>query len=364
MWLRASLLFAAVVGAGACNHAPPLPDGLARAQQAERNQEPLAALAQYDALVATCRQGPSRDAKDPCGTAALRRAQILEQLGRHSEAAGAYAEARTLSHEARNKARALVRAAGLWAGPLGQPTQALVLCREVVTTWPAEVAAEDALKLWVELATERNDPSLPGDLIGLAEQLRPHEIVASFALYYAARSYERGGNRAAALAAYDQIWARYPRGPLFDDALMAAAQLLRAQGRSAEAAERLERLEATFTKAILIGHYNKLLLDEGALLLGETYLRDLRQPDRAIGALARFLKRQRTSLLCDDALLLMAEASLARHQPPAAEDQRSACEYLDRLRREYPDGNRVRRAGELQTQLRCPQPTAPTTGAP
>ena len=77
--------------------------------------------------------------------------------------------------------------------------------------------------------------------------------------------------------------------------------------------ERLERLQASFTGSIIVGHYNKLLLDEGAILLGEIYLNDLAEPDRAIAALSGLLKRQRTSLLCDDALYLMAEAAQRRH---------------------------------------------------
>ena len=335
-----------------CNPAQPLPDDLKQAQQAERDQDPERALAVYDAVVAGCRKKPRSERKDPCGTAALRRGQILEQLGRFAEASGAYAETRTLSREGRNMARGLQRAAALLAGPLSQPRQAQDLCREVIQTWPSEVAAEDALKLFVELGLDQGDPQLLPTLLQLADALRAHEVVASFALYHAARFQERR-NDSAALFTYDEIWRRYPRGPLFDDALVSAARLLRQKGRSPEAAERLERLEASYTKAIIIGHYNKLLLDEGAILLGEVYLYDLKQPERALATLSRFLKRQRTSLLCDDALLLMAEAALLRQAAPSPDDRREACGYLDRLKTQYPDGNRLRKAAERQAQLGC-----------
>jgi tetratricopeptide (TPR) repeat protein len=346
-------LLAALVTA--CNHAQPLPDDLNRAQQAERAQNTEAALAEYDAIVARCRRSPRPESKDPCGTAALRRGQVLEQGGRPAEAVAAYSEARRLSREPRNQARGLARAASLLAGPLGQPADALALCREIMTTWPGEVAAEDALKLYVELGVDGGNPQLGTELLRLAEVLRPHEGVASFALYHGARFLERKGDPAA-LPAYDEIWRRYPRGPLFDDALMAAARFLRQQGRSSEAAERLERLEASFTKSIIVGHYNKLLLDEGAILLGEIYLQDLGQPEKAIATLNRFLGRQRTSLLCDDALLLMAEAALRRHAVPTSDDRQQACAYLERLIQQYPDGNRVRRAAQRQEQLACPPP--------
>ena len=352
-WLLLCALPGLLLGCG--NHAQPLPDDLKQAQQAERDQNPERALAVYDGIVAGCRVKPRREAKDPCGTAVLRRGQILEQLGRPAEAAGAYGEARSLSREPRNQARGLVRAAALLAGPLSQPREAQALCREIISTWPGEVAAEDALKLFVEIGLDQGDPQLVPALLQFAEAQRAYDGVASFALYHAARFQERRQDPAA-LAAYDAIWQRYPRGPLFDDALMSAARLLREQHRSQEAAERLERLEATFTKALLVGHYNKLLLDEGAILLGEIYLHDLKQPERALATLERFLRRQRTSLLCDDALLLMAEAALLRHSVPNPEDRSQACTYLGRLQQQYPDGNRVRRAAERSVQLGCTAP--------
>lgn len=342
-----------LLAASSCRHIPPLPADLQHAQQAERAASPDAALAEYEAIVAACKKAPRPEAKDPCGTAAFRRAQALEELERPAEAAAAFLEVRSLSADGRTIARALVRAAMLYAGPLGQPDEALRLCREIIPRWPDEVAAEDALKLLVEVAAARQDPGLGAELDRLADTLARNEGAGSFALYQRAQLLEKDGQLDAALARYDTLWQRFPRGPLFDDALVAAAQLLRRQRRSPEAAERLERLEASFTKSIIIGHYNKLLLDEGAILLGEIYLRDLHQPERAIYALERLLKRQRTSLLCDDALLLMAEAALARHTPTAPADRAEACRHLARLRREYPDGNRVRRAGELQTRLGC-----------
>lgn len=343
--------------AAGCNHAPPLPDDLARAQAAERSQDPqdTTALADYEAIVAGCRQHPRSAPKDPCGTAALRRAQQLQLAGRSADAAAAFVEVRSLSTDGRTIARALVRAALLYADPLKQPAEALRLCREVIPRWPDEVPAEDALRLLVDLETEARDPGLPDELGRLAEELRDHEVLGGFALFYRARLLARGGRPAEALAAYDNIWQRFPRGPLFDDSLMEAAKLLRGLHRGGEAAERLERLESSFQTSLIVGHYNKLLLDEGALLLGEIYLTELGQPDKAIAALDRLLRRQKTSLLCDDALLLMAEAALRRHSPPTPEDTGDACRFLARLRREYPDGNRVRRAAEMQAQLRCPE---------
>ena len=352
--LKHGVLFACWLGAAGCTKPPPLPADIARAQQAERDPDPQKALDEYDAIVAGCLKSPRSEAKDPCGTAALRRGQALEELGRNEQAALAYLQVRSVSNDGRNIARALFRAASLDAGPLAKPDEALRLCREIVPRWPDEVAAEDALKLIVDLQSDAKDSGLVDELQRFSDALREHEVVGSFALLYRAQLLEKSNRLDDALRDYDTIWQRFSRGPLFDDSLMAAAQLLRKSRRFAEAAERLERLQSSFTGSIIVGHYNKLLLDDGAILLGEIYLQDLNQPDRAIATLSGFLKRQKTSLLCDDALYMMAEAALRRHAAATPDDRAEACRHLHRLRREYPDGNRVRRATELQSKLGCP----------
>ena len=366
MRLAGPLLALALTGAGGlagCRTPPPLAADLARAQAAERTPDPAAALAEYEALYQGCRRGEPartlREGKDDCGSAAFRRAQQLEALGRDAEAAQAFLDVRAVSRDGRTIARALVRAAQLYAERLQQPGAALALCREVVPRWPDEIPAEDALRLQVRLQQAAADPSLPAELDRIATQQRPHETLASFALLHAGQWYEAQGQVEPAVARYDQIWQRYPRGPLLDDALWAAAKLLRRQGRPAEAAARLERLQQTFRPAILIGHYNLQLLDEGALLLGEIYLHDLKQPAQATAALQGFVKRQPTSLLADDALVLLAEAALADPARPQAQAQREACDHLARLARDYPDSNQRRRATALGARIGCPRAPEP-----
>ena len=134
---------------------------------------------------------------------------------------------------------------------------------------------------------------------------------------------------------------------------MHAAKLLRSQKRFGEAAERLERLQRTYVASWFVGHYNLYLLSEGALLLGQIYLEDMRQPARAIAALASFLKRQPTSRLADDALLVMAKAAIRRHNPPALADKAEACRYLEIAKNKYPDSNQRVGLDYLQNQLTC-----------
>lgn len=331
-----------------CAAVPPLPDDLRRAQALEAERRDEEALSAYRAAHAHC-SGPGARPRDDCGLAAFREAQLLEKLGRYPEAAAAFEAVRELTLDGRLSGRALVRAALLYAERLGRPDDALRLCRRAVRRWPDEIPAEDALRLLVRL--RRDSPDLDTELAGLFSDLGDHEVGAFLLLYRAERA-ERDGRPEDAVRLYDDLWRRYERGPLRDDAAYRLAVLLRRLGRSAEAAERLERLQRTFRPALIVGHYNTLLLDDAAFLLGQIYLQDLHRPDDAIEACKGLLKRQPTSLYCDDALLLMAQAALQR-QPP---DRAEACRYLQRLRHDYPDGNMVGRAVREEERLGCGRP--------
>lgn len=362
-------LAASAVWLGCMQTPPPLPTELAQAQQHEG--APAVAVKEYGELYERCQSGTATglvQQKDDCGTIAFRFAQSLEGAERYAEAAAVFVALPTLSRERVRIARAQVRAAELQADHLGGREQALTLCRQVIAEVPAEVPAEDALRLLVRLQTAdapREPPLRPqgglraeldaesglrAELDRLAAELRPHETIASFALLYGGQAAERRGRPTEALARYDEIWKRYPRGPLFDDALFTAAQLLRKLGRSSEAAERLARLTQAYTSTVFIGHYHKERLIEGMLLLGQVYLRELNRPAEAITTLQLLLGRQPSSRLADDALLLMAEAALRRQ--PAARTQ--ACGYLARLFRDYPDSNHQRAAQALQRDQQCP----------
>ncbi len=382
---------------------PPLPTVLAQAQQHEGT--PAVAVQEYKELYARCQSGAASElvaAKDDCGTVAFRLGQSLERAENYSEAAQVFLSLGTLSHDRKKIARAKVRAALLQAEHLGDPADALRLCRQVIAEAPAEIAAEDALRLLVRLRTDQVEPrddraaaaepslqsaagappnsraaaptgsaagappsrraaepergaagELATELDQLAESLRPHETIASFAWFYGAQAAERRGQPAEAVRRYDEIWRRYPRGPLFDDSLVAAAQLLRRSGRSAEAAERLAALSKAYTSSLMIGHYHQERLIEGMFMLGEVYLRDLGRPQQAIETLMLLLTRQPDSRLGDDALLLMAQAAL-QLAPPSPAHRGQACGYLARLLRDYPDSNQRRKAQALKQQQSCP----------
>ncbi len=348
--LAALALIGIVTAGGGCMHSPPpLPTELAQAQKHEGTPE--VAVQEYAALYARCQGGTAphlMNPKDDCGIVAFRLAQSLERAARYPEAVQVFESVRTLSRDRVRIARAAVRVATLQAQQLGTPAAALQTCRRVLAEFPAEVPAEDALHLLVRLQAAA--PDLMDELDRLAETLRPFETIASFALLYGAQVAERRELPAEALERYDEIVRRYRRGPLLDDALVAAARLLRKLGRSAAAAERLERLVQSYTAASLVGHYHQALLIESTLQLGELYLRELHRPEQAIATLKLLLQRQPSSRLGDDALLVMAEAALQRPSGGRTE----ACRYLDRLLTGYPDSNRRRAAQKLQREQQCP----------
>ncbi len=338
-----------------CPKPPPMPPPMASAQQAERRPDRSEAIREYQQIIGQCRGGLAPQAfkaKDDCGLAAFRLAQLYEQLEQFPEAAQAYRDVESLSHDPTKVARSLFRAAEIYAERLGQLPTAVELCQGILRTHPAEVAAEDALRAMARW--RREDPTLLGELDAVCKTQSGHVPLASFAWFLSAQLHEDRGNYPEAVRRYDELAKRYPKGPLLDDALLSSAKRLRMLKRYGEAAERLERLQRTYTSALIVGHYNLYLLSEGALLLGQIYLEDMKQPARAIPALSGFLKRQPTSRLADDALVLMAEAARRRHTPPTAADRTEACRYLTQLVSKFPDTNQRRKVDELAATVPCP----------
>lgn len=341
-----------VAGAVGCARGPRLPDPIQKAYEGEIGPEPERA---WQVIIERCGRGDTADLdarKDDCGLAYYRRALALEQEQRDEEALAAYREVRGHSRDRVRGARAQVRAAGVLI-KLGRRGEAAELLAATVREFPGEVPGEDALQALVRLRRDEDAPTLGAELDGLAEVLRPYEGAGSHALYDAARFYQDKGRAAEALARYDELARRYPKGPLLDDALFAAALLLRQGGRSAEAAEHLERLQHRHESAIVVGHYHRPRLIESVLLLGQVYLQDLHQPEAAIRVLQRLPAWQPASVLCDDALLLMAQAAAQRGGGTPSERRTEACGYLARLLRDYPDSNQRRAAARLQIELGC-----------
>ena len=364
--LRLALLAVLTVFAVASCKGPQLPPAIAAAQALERGGEhDEQALAAWRTLGSACpsraaaasvtgsaRPPLSRPEKD-CGLAAVRQAELLERLGRWPEALAAWRSVSERTRGASDRARALARAAELLEQRLAQPEPALALAWRCVEELPDEVGADDALALLVRRERGRDPAALRARLDELATRLAADDIADNLFAAAADLSRHELADPAGALARLDALITRYPRSGLRDDAIYQAALLLRDRGVPRAALERLRLLTTHRRRALITGSYNAILLDDAQLLVGRIQLDDLHDPEAAARAFLTLADDYKDSPLRDDALLELARARLAAHEPPTDEDRRAACAALTRLMLQFPDGNRVRDAEREQDRLRC-----------
>ena len=340
---------------GSCSGAP-LPSDLERAQQFELDEQDDEALSAWRAIRESC---PRPDARphDDCGIAAMREAQLLERLGRYPEAAAAWEALPERTTDRSRAARGLVRAAEITAEKLADPSHAAASAWACVERWPDEVAADDALALALRIALRidgaRDPRGTLARLDALAKKLLTAEIVDNL-LVAAARIARTLGDFDGAVARFDEVDKRFPHSGLVDDANFQAAEILRGRGDPKGAITRLDRILHTKRRALIVGSYNAMLLDDAQLLEGQVELDDLHDVPGAIAALTKLVDNYPDSNLRDDALLEIARAHLAAHAPPTEGDSKAACVALARLVKQFPDGNRVRAARAKQSELGCP----------
>lgn len=334
----------------ACSGAP-LPSDLERAQRLERDHADEDALAAWRTIRERC---PRPDARphDDCGLAAMREAQLLEQLGRDREAEAAWEALPSRSGESERAARGLVRAAELNLEKLHDPERASALAWRCVEEWPDEVAADDALGLALRVDGARDPRATLARLDTLARRFTKEDIADNLLVAAAALAASLGDPEGA-VRRYDELDRRFPRSALLDDANYKAAEILRARGDAAGAIARLDRILRTKRKALIVGSYNAMLLDDAQLLTGRIQLDDLHDVPAALASFHRLVENYPDSNLRDDALLEIARAHLAAHTPPTDADRAAACAALARLVKQFPDGNRVRAARAQQAALGC-----------
>jgi tetratricopeptide (TPR) repeat protein len=283
-----------------------------------------------------------------CRTIRLRIAETLLQLRRDREAVQSYLALRAWTRDPQTAARASARAAELLERDPRTVTAALRLCRETILAFPAEVPAEDCLRRIVFFhKTHRRDGELAGLLLDLFRKLQ-QTLIGDNLLFEAAAIYERHGRSAEALALYDQLVSSYPHSPLYDDSLWQAAQILEARKDWNGALRRYYKLLATRREALLVGSYNSVYLDNAQLRVGILRLDQLNDPQGALSALELLRDDFPTSLLRDDAQFWIAQV----HRRTG--NRTAACQDLQRLLRDFPDGNQARKARQALGDLSCP----------
>jgi len=321
-----------------------MPEPYSRGVALEMHGHDRAALAAYSEGVARCTEDLAA-----CRDLRLRRAETLARLGETRAAVACYLALRAFTRDPPTAARAQEGAAALLEGTGGHRA-ALDLSLNLIRTFPAETAADDALRRLVRWHVAAGRRGRLGHLLlTLFRELRDTPIGDNM-LFEAARLYQDQRRPHEAIALCDQLTREYPRSALRDQCLWRAGQLLESLEDWAGALRRYRLLLAGRRDALLVGSYNSRHLDDAQLRVGLLLLEKLQDPHAALTSLEELRDEFPYSLLRDDAQFWIAQVH-AR-----AGDRAAACNDLRRLLRDFPDGNHAPRARAAMTQLPCPEP--------
>lgn len=331
---RLGLVVALVVGCSA-------PATLSELTTAERRADAgdvEGALAAYREAQARCGAlRPARRAEAACAEALLGEAEVLEHAGRTRAAIGAYLAIPTRAPTDAATSAIAVHRAGELQLRAGEVEAAWTSLWRVVTDWPDEAPAADALRTLIEDGRRRDARALADELSKVLTPLAETAIADNLIWALADLAERELDNLPAARAYYDRIPVDHPTSGLRDDARWHAARLSRALGDPRGAAARLRGLLATREVAFGTGSYFSIWLDDAQLELGKVLRDDLRDLPGAIAAFERLPKDYPASILKDDALYELA-VTYAR-----AGDPRAACATRARLARLDPDSKYLSR---------------------
>jgi tetratricopeptide (TPR) repeat protein len=342
------LLLASVVLA-ACAAPRPLPD-IEDAERLHRRGDDEGALIAYRRAQESCRREHDvLQRRRWCAEAHLGRAELLVDLGRTEQAIEAFDQAaRVLAEETpASAARALLRSGELRLDR-GDDVAAYQRLWAVVTTWPDEGFAADALKVLLRDGRDRNAHQLYQVLVQLEARIGDSEIGDNllYAMADLAEHEEKDLRRAR--EHLDRLAATHPKSGLKDDALWHGARLSRVLGDPAGAAERLRALLATREVSWGAGSYFSVWLDDGQLELGRILRDELGKPAEALAAFEELPRDYPASILVDDALWERA-VTLERMGQAAR-----ACAVLAELHAKHADSRwELEEAPKKRASLAC-----------
>ncbi len=300
------------------------------------------AIAAYREAQQTCKRlTPARRAKAACADAFLGEAEMLEHAGRTPQAIATYfAIPGKLANDATTSAIATYRAGDL-SLRAKETTVAWTALWRVITEWPDEAPAADAIKILVADGRGRDARALADQIAKLLTAV-PETGVADNLIWALADLYEHElANPTGARSLYDRIPTEYGKSGLRDDARWHAARLSRAIGDPNGAVQRLRGLLATREVAFGAGSYFSIWLDDAQLELGRVLRDDLKDYPAAAAAFRQLPKHYPASILKDDALY---ELAVTRER---AKDHDGACRTLVELAKLSPDSKYVLRGKEL-----------------
>ncbi len=328
----------------ACSASAPLSE-LSTAERRADAGDVDGAIAAYRAAQAKCTTlRPPRRARAACADALLGEAEVLEHAGRRREAIDAYLAIPGRAAEDPTTSATAVHRAGELLLRAGEVTAAWTALWRVVTEWPDEQAAGDALRALIEDGRHRDARALADQISQVLTPLAETKVADNLVWSLADLAEHELANLAAARGYYDRIPSDFPTSGMRDDARWHAARLSRVLGDSQGAVTRLRALVATREVAFGAGSYFSVWLDDAQLELGRVLRDGLADLPGAIAAFERLPKDYPASILRDDALFELA-ITHARAGDPA-----KACATFARLAAQSPDSKyRARR-----TELGCP----------
>ena len=327
-------LAVALLCAAACS-APATLSELSTAEARADQGDTEGAITAYREAQARCgRLRPARRAKAACADALLGEAEVLEKAGRTAQAVEAYLAIPARAPDDTATSAIAVQRAGELQLRAGQIVPAWTSLWRVVTDWPDEAPAADALRVLVRDGRTRDPRALADQLAKLVTSLAESGVADNLVWNLADLTEHELENAAAARALYDRIPVDYPKSGLRDDARWHGARISRALGDPEGAVKRLRGLVATREVAIGAGSYFSIWLDDAQLLLGVILRDDLKDYPAAIKALEKLPKDYPASTLRDDALFELAKTHTA------ANDGKQ-CETMRTLAAKFPDSKYV-----------------------
>jgi TolA-binding protein len=300
------------------------------------------AIAAYHTAQVTCHAlRPARRAHAACGEALLGEAEVIEHAGRTEDAIRTYLAIPARAGDDPTTAATAVYRAGILRLRDGQVTPAWTALWRVVTDYPDEPVAADALRTLVTDGRRRDPRALADELGKLLTPLAETQVGDNLLWELADLTEHELANPEAARALYDRIPVDYPASGLRDDARWHAARISRLLHDPRGAVTRLRALLATREVAIGAGSYFSIWLDDAQLELGKILRDDLDDLPGAAAAFRQLPKDYPASILRDDALYELAVTLERMH------DHAGACAALARLARDFADSKYVARGPEL-----------------
>jgi len=328
----------------ACSAPATLPDLVTAEQLADKGDIEGAVRAYHEAQIHCRKLQPARRAKQACADALLGEGEALEHGGRKDAAIAIYLAipARTVD-DPTTAATATYRAGQLLL-EAGKAVEAWTALWRVVTEWPDEPLAGDAVKALLEDGRKRDARALAEQLGKLITPLAETQVADNLLWALADLTEHELANAQAARALYDRIPKDHPDSGLRDDARWHAARISRALGDPKGAAERLRALLATREVAFMAGSYFSVWLDDAQLELGKVLRDDLHDLPGAIAAFRKLPKDYPASILKDDALYELAVTF------DKAGQHDDACRSIAALKKQAPESKYLAPAAELH----CP----------